>query len=190
MALPKDYSDSVQLLAFVLCPHSQWDSSLLNALSQMWGPLRHTGALYPFDQTHYYQAEMGSHLYRGVLSFESLIDPSKIGDYKKQSNAFEIQTQQATGLRFVNVDVGYMDVDKIVLPSYKKGPFKLYAGEGLWLDMQMTYAKGVFSSTPWAFEDFKRNPYQKDLQLIREKYKKALKSTSKNGFTRDQIGMI
>ena len=75
--------------------------------------------------------------------------------------------------RRVNIDIGYMDLDKVVLPSYKRGPFKLYAGNGVWLDMLLTYAKGVFYPTSWAFEDFKRNPYQHDLQLIREKFKKS-----------------
>ena len=75
----------------------------------------------------------------------------------------------------MNIAVGYMDLDKVVLPSYKRGPFKLYAGEGVWLDMLLTYAKGVFHPTAWAFEDFKRNPYQHDLQLIRERWRKAQK---------------
>ena len=76
-------------------------------------------------------------------------------------------------MRQVNIDIGYMDMDKVVLPSYKRGPFKLYAGKGVWLDMLLTYAKGLFHPTAWAFEDFKRNPYQHDLQLIRERFKKA-----------------
>ena len=69
-------------------------------------------------------------------------------------------------------------MDKVVLPSYKRGPFKLYAGKGVWLDMLLTYAKGVFHPTAWAFDDFMRNPYQHDLQLIREKFKKARKNGS------------
>jgi hypothetical protein len=39
--------------------------------------------------------------------------------------------------------------------------------------MLLTYAKGEFHPTAWAFEDFKRNPYQHDLQLIRERFKKT-----------------
>ena len=72
---------------------------------------------------------------------------------------------------------------KVVLPSYKRGPFKLYAGNGVWLDMLLTYAKGQFHPTAWAFEDFKRNPYQHDLQLIRERYKKA--GSGKNDSSKD-----
>jgi hypothetical protein len=65
-----------------------------------------------------------------------------------------------------------MDLDKVVLPSFKRGPFKIYAGDGLWLDMLLTYAKGKFHPTAWAFDDFVRNPYEHDLLLIREKFKK------------------
>ena len=76
----------------------------------------------------------------------------------------------------MNIDIGYMDLDKVVLPSYKRGPFKLYAGEGVWLDMLLTYSKGLFHPTSWAFEDFKRNPYQHDLQLIRERWRKSART--------------
>lgn len=117
---------------------------------------------------------MGENLYRGVLSFEKTIAPETIAVEKARSNALELELAESANPdhRKVNVDIGYMDLDKVVLPSYKRGPFKLYAGEGVWLDMLLTYAKGEFHPTAWAFEDFKRNPYQHDLQLIRERYKK------------------
>lgn len=165
------------MLAFVLCPGATWDSALLQTLQEAFGALRHTGALHPFDQTTYYAGEMGAGLFRGVVSFDTLIAPETIGRYKQLSNELELAGHSSDGAkRTVNVDVGYMDVDKVVLPSYKRGPFKLYAGAGLWLDMLLTYAKGAFHPTAWAFEDFARNPYQKDLLLVREKYKKALKT--------------
>jgi hypothetical protein len=41
--------------------------------------------------------------------------------------------------------------------------------------MLLTYAKGRFSPTPWAFADFAQNPYEKDLLLIREGYKKMVR---------------
>ena len=36
-------------------------------------------------------------------------------------------------------------------------------------------AKGEFHPTAWAFDDFKRNPYQHDLQLIRERWRKSVR---------------
>lgn len=171
MALAHSYSESVQLLAFVLQKGASWDTTLLAQLEKTWGRLLHQGTLFPFDKTNYYEPEMGAGLYRGVVSFECVISPEQIGAEKKRANDLELAFSTSQK-RAVNIDVGYMDLDKVVLPSFKRGPFKLYAGDGLWLDMLLTYAKGHFSPTAWAFDDFKRNPYERDLLLVREKYKK------------------
>ena len=169
------FSENAQLLAFVLQPGAEWLPEVINALERTWGKIRHKGKLFAFDKTPYYTPEMGEGLYRGVISFEKTIPPETIAEEKERSNALELTMAMADNpeSRRVNIDIGYMDSDKVVLPSYKRGPFKLYAGKGVWLDMLLTYAKGQFHPTAWAFEDFKRNPYQHDLQLIRERFKKA-----------------
>lgn len=174
MAKKQQFSEEAQLLAFILQQGPEWNPEILARLEAVWGPIRYKGKLFPFDKTPYYVPEMGENLYRGVLSFEKTIAPETIAVEKARSNALELELAESANPdhRKVNVDIGYMDLDKVVLPSYKRGPFKLYAGEGVWLDMLLTYAKGVFHPTSWAFEDFKRNPYQHDLQLIRERYKK------------------
>lgn len=178
MALPHSYSEPVQLLAFVLQKGSSWDLNLLTLLEKTWGRLIHKGALFPFDRTDYYESEMGENLYRGVLSFEYFISPEKIKIEKETSNQLELDYSMSQK-RSVNIDVGYMDLDKVVLPSFKRGPFKLYAGDGIWLDMLLTYAKGHFKPTAWAFDDFLRNPYEHDLLLVREKFKKHMSLAKK-----------
>jgi len=165
-----------QYLVFVLSREPNWTPELDAVLQELGGPLRHRGVWYPFDQTDYYSSEMGAHHFRAVASFERMIDPATIGEEKLRSIALEDRLRDANDHRLFNLDVGYMDVDKVVLPSCKRGPWKIYQGKGIWLDLVMHYAKGTFGGSPWAFEDFVRNPYQHDLLLIREKYKKALKS--------------
>lgn len=164
-----------QLLVFILKQGNTWDEPLLQILEREWGPIRHRGNWFPFDQTSYYEGEMGKNLYRSVVSFEQLIDPGQIARLKLDSIALEKTMLHESNGRSFNFDIGYMDPDKVVLPSCKAGPWKVYWGEGIWLDIVMHYAKGKFSGSPWSFEDFVRNPYQHDLLLIREKYKKALK---------------
>lgn len=177
---PSNFSENAQLIAFVLQQGAEWDSAVIEMLEKTWGPLRFKGRLFAFDKTDYYTPEMGAGLYRGVVSFEKCIAPETIALEKARSNALELTTasDERPEMRRVNVDIGYMDLDKVVLPSYKRGPFKLYAGDGVWLDMLLTYAKGVFHPTAWAFDDFKRNPYQHDLQLIRERWRKSVKAKS------------
>lgn len=176
MAEKKQFCEPVQLIAFVLQKGAEWDAALLQKLEETWGPIRYKGKLFAFDKTDYYEPEMGAGLYRGVLSFEKCIPAETIALEKARSNEFELAFANAgSEHRCVNIDIGYMDLDKVVLPSYKRGPFKLYAGEGVWLDMLLTYAKGEFHPTAWAFDDFKRNPYQHDLQLIRERWRKSVR---------------
>jgi hypothetical protein len=166
-------SPQALLLCFALLPQSlvpsqgkaPWDETL----ETHFGKIMRRGKFFPFAHTAYYEAEMGANLLRTVIGFETLISPEEILTYKLK--AIELEGKHRT----FNLDVGYMDADKVVLPSTKKGPFKLYAGRGLWLDMLLTYAKGRFSPTPWAFADFAQNPYEKDLLLIREGYKKMMR---------------
>lgn len=178
MAKKQQFCEPVQLLAFVLQKGPEWNPDVIRAMEETWGKIRYRGSLFAFDKTPYYVPEMGEGLYRGVVSFEKCIDAETIAQEKARSNELELTMASAENpdMRTVNFDIGYMDLDKVVLPSYKRGPFKLYAGGGVWLDMLLTYAKGVFHPTAWAFEDFKRNPYQHDLQLIRERWRKALRS--------------
>ncbi len=175
MATAKDFSEKVQLLAFILQEGSSWDTEWGRVLEERIAPVLHRGKWFPFDRTPYYKPEMGEGLFRSVISFERWISPETIAEEKKKANELEA-LYALGGNRRVNIDIGYMDLDKVVLPSYKRGPFKIYGGDGIWLDMLLNYAKGHFLPTAWAFEDFKRNPYEHDLLLIREKFKKRMKT--------------
>jgi hypothetical protein len=160
-----------KLIAFVIVPQSSFESSWIDKLSDCFGSLEHKGEFFPFNKTNYYKPEMGENLHRCIVSFEELVEQENIGVYKSKAIELENSLKNESGCRILNIDIGYMDFDKIVLPSTKRGPFKLYAGGGIWLDMVLTYAKGNFNPTNWAFADFKDNPYKRDLLLIREKYK-------------------
>jgi hypothetical protein len=168
------YAYLAKLIAFIIAPQNSFENTWLSAIEDKFKILEHKGEFFPFCKTDYYKAEMGKNLHRCVISFSGLVEPENIGAYKVKSIELENSLKNETGGRILNIDIGYMDSDKIVLPSTKRGPFKLYAGDGIWLDMVLTYAKGDFKPTEWAFADFKENLYRRDLLLIREKYKKAL----------------
>ena len=168
------YPYLAKLIAFIIVPQNSFEKPWISAIEGKLGALEHKGEFFPFCKTDYYKAEMGENLHRCVVSFDELMEPENIGAYKAKSIELESSLKKENGCRTLNIDTGYMDSDKIVLPSTKRGPFKLYAGDGIWLDMVLTYAKGDFKPTEWAFADFKENPYKRDLLLIREKYKKAL----------------
>jgi len=163
-----------KLIAFIIAPHNSFEGAWVSAIESKFGIFEHKGEMFPFSKTDYYKAEMGESLHRCVVSFAGLVEAQNICAYKAKSIELESEFKNKAGCRALNIDAGYMDTDKIVLPSTKRGPFKLYAGGGMWLDMILTYSKGDFKPTEWTFADFKENPYKRDLLLIREKYKRAL----------------
>lgn len=165
---------SAKLIAFIIVPQNSFEKEWQLMLTKNFGELEHKGSFFPFCKTDYYNSEMGENLHRCVVSFEGLVAPENISAYKIKAIDIEKNLTNSHGGRIMNIDIGYMDSDKVVLPSTKRGPFKLYAGNDFWLDMVLTYSKGDFKPTSWAFADFKENPYKKDLLLIREKFKRSV----------------
>jgi len=174
------FSEPALLLAFVLHPGDTLHCAFADALETCWGPILFRGQPQSFAHTDYYEQEMGSGLHRTLLAFDCLCAPENIADYKREAMSLEKQLgsadkQSSIKQRTLNIDVGYLDFDKMVLPSAKRGPFKIYGGEGIWLDMLLTYAKGAFHPTAWAFPDFSNEAYRKEMVRIREIYKKKIK---------------
>ena len=83
-----------------------------------WGRVEFEGPDHPLDLTNYYEAEMGAALKRRLISFEPLRPPDELAAAKLACNRIE-EELGAEGRRRVNLDVGYLDHNKIVLASVK-----------------------------------------------------------------------
>lgn len=158
----------------VLAPGPRPGDALWQALAGRFGPIDFKGAFVPFEATSYYREEFGSGLSRGFISFRGLFDPEGLPAFKREAAALEAELAQG-GRRTCNLDAGYLDADKLVLASFKRGPCKLYLGGGIYADMLLRYAKGRFEPQPWAFPDFQDGRYHGSLLVIREKLKSELR---------------
>jgi len=127
-----------------------------------------------FNWTDYYEAEMGKPIYRKLFSYEKLLTPDFLAAAKLLTNAIE-QQLAIEGKRKVNLDVGYLDYDKVVLASAKYGIHKIYLNQGIYADLALHYEKGKFSAYPWAFFDFQSAEYHPFFLKVREIYKTQLK---------------
>src|SRR6056297_2842592 len=138
----------------------------LAIIADRFSPIDLMSGDYLFEGTDYYEAEMGSPVYRRIFSLEELRDPLFLADAKLICN--DIEDELAIGgNRKVNLDIGYIDFNKVVLGSAKYCANKIYIGKGIWADPALQYSKGKFSPYPWAFMDFKRDIYYDFIMQIR-----------------------
>jgi len=138
-------------------------------LREKWGRLDLEGESRLFEVTDYYQPEMGSPLYRSIVSFAELMDPSEIVERKLSCN--NIEDDLALGSkRRVNLDAGYLDHNKVVLASAKAAGQKIYLDRGIYADLAGRYKSGRYQPFEWSFPDFKDGRYDRELLSIRKRY--------------------
>jgi hypothetical protein len=154
----------------VLAPMPRPPEALWESLESAFGPIDFKGEFIPFDTTEYYRDEFGGGLHRGFIAFRGLADPDGLPGMKHEAARLETAWSR-DGKRAYNLDIGYLDPDKLVLASFKRGPCKLYLRHGVYADLLLRYAKGRFDPFPWAFSDFRDGRYGKSLLAIREKLK-------------------
>jgi hypothetical protein len=168
-------ADPVKLFVAVL-----WVSpeALKNAMEDMinaWGEIDFAGADHLFDMTDYYEPEMGKSLNRRLLSFLRLASPDCLVDAKYRCNEIEDHLAGPAG-RLVNLDIGYLDHNKIVLASFKGAGQKIYLKDGVWADLVARYRGGRYFPFEWTFPDFKDGRYDQELLKIRQAYLQQLRT--------------
>lgn len=142
-------------------------------LSEKFGEIDFRSQVFDFSETDYYNEEMGENIKRIFISISKLISPDKILIAKKESAEIE-KMLSVEGKRKVNIDPGYIDLNKVVLATFKGGGCKVYIGEGVWIDIMLRYEKGKFQSFPWTFPDFAKSKYSEVLLSIRKIYKQQI----------------
>lgn len=170
--------EPVKLFAAVLFRD---DFDLEPALERMgchWGRIDYRGGAHLFELTDYYEREMGAGLKRCLVSFEDLVSPEILAGAKSLCITIE-EDLRRSGRRTVNLDIGYLDHNKIVLASCKAAGQKIYLSKGIYADLMARYSRGRYRPFEWTFFDFRDGRYDPELSRIRTAYlqsRKALKS--------------
>jgi hypothetical protein len=179
MAKPQGV-DPVKLFVAALWSFADALEKAEEEMRNHWGEMDFTGPDHPFDMTDYYEPEMGRNLKRRLLSFSRLVLPDILCRAKHTCNQIENRFAGEGGRR-VNLDVGYLDHNKIVLASFKAAGQKIYLGEGVWADLVARYRNGGSCPFEWTFPDFRDGRYDQDLLRIRQTYMKQLRIGRKYG---------
>ena len=170
---PQDV-DPVKLFVAILWAQSGPLKQACDILRSLWGDVDFTGADHPFDVTDYYEPEMGSGLNRRLVSFHRLVPPDFLSSAKHKCNEIEDRLASEKG-RLVNLDIGYLDHNKIVLASFKSAGQKIYLGDGVWADLVGRYRRDRYCPFEWTFPDFRDGRYDQELSQIRQIFLKQLR---------------
>jgi hypothetical protein len=171
MAKPRA-ARSVKLFAGLL----SGDPDLLRRARQLlvkrFGPVDSESEFWPFDQTDYYQAEMGPGLQRWFLGFAQLVPPDALAEIKHETNALEAAIADDCQLleipRPVNIDPGYLDLTKLVLATTKDRGHRIYLGQGIYAEVTLQYVQGAWQILPWTYPDYRRAEYHAFFNRLRE----------------------
>src|SRR5512139_1315140 len=174
MTKPKS-ADPVKLIVAVLWSDAPALELALVRLEERWGRIDFSGSDHPFDATDYYDSEMGPGLCRRIVSFSRLVPPESIREAKLVCNEIE-ESLAAGGRRKVNLDIGYIDHNKVVLASAKYAGQKIHLGDGIYADMIARYRDGKYRPFEWTFPDFHDGRYDGELEKIRATYLGQLRS--------------
>ncbi|HHC24227.1 MAG TPA: DUF4416 family protein [Desulfobacterales bacterium] len=146
-------------------------------LAGKFGPIDMMSRWLPFDYTSYYEPETGSPLFRRVMSFSDLIKQSFLPDIKLMTNGIELKYSEDSRRR-VNIDPGYMLLERFVLATGKNFTHRIYIGRQIYADLTLIYTKGTFQKLPWTYPDYADKKMLACLEVVRKRYIHDLKVKS------------
>jgi hypothetical protein len=125
-------------------------------LRDLLGPEISKTDVFPFSHTHYYDSKMHLPLHKYFASYDVIESPANLPLYKRIlvdiEKAFTVNNK-----RFVNIDVGYLALEKIVVASTKNFSHRLYLGMGVYGDLQFLRLQKKYKPLDWTFPDYKEN---------------------------------
>jgi len=136
----------------------------------------------PFDFTDYYEKEFGKKLIQKLFSFSTLIRQDALAEIKRITNDLEsnfakenIKNNIPCRKRKINLDPGYITLDKYILASTKNGPSRIYLNQGIYAEITLRFINKSFVTCEYTYPNYKTNEYINFLNSIRQKYKLQLR---------------
>lgn len=138
-------------------------------LAEYLGPPDMVGPWWPFQHSDYYIPEMGAGLERCLASFLHLANPEFLPDWKHYTNRLE-RALSLGGRRLVNMDIGYVSRERLVLASGKNYRHRLSLGQGIYGEATLMVEGGRLAPLPWTYPDYAGEPMLGLAERVRQKY--------------------
>lgn len=174
MSIPLEPQKAKLIVAVIINGQNTFDE-LLALLSTRCGAVERLSLWYDFNFTNYYVPEMGAPLYRRFIVFKDLINQACLPDIKLWTNTIENTFLNHVGKRHVNLDPGYLTLERFILATGKNFTHRVYLRDGIFADLTLIYTKGAFQVLPWTFPDYATETIRDFLQTVRQAYYLELK---------------
>ncbi len=167
-------SDDVKLIVSLFSPGKELVEKVIGQLSDIYGEPDWVSPEMFFDRTRYYEKEMGWPLHRRFLSFKNLIPPEMLVAVKLKTN--EIEKTYLKGLkRQINIDPGYISLERLILATGKNYIHRVYLREGIYADLTLIFKRGGFIPLEWSYPDYAHSEMIACFNTIRAQYLEQLR---------------
>ena len=147
-------------------------------LEKNFGQIDGKSHIQPFDFTDYYEEEFGKQLLQKIISFKNLIECGKLADIKIITNNLEnyiLENDTLTNKRNINLDPGYINLDKFILASTKNGPSRIYLQKGIYAEITLRFQNKSFIPAEFTYLNYQSEEYIHFLNSVRHNYKLKLR---------------
>lgn len=145
-------------------------------LEKYFGLIDLESPIIPFNFTDYYNEELGNGILRQYISFQRLIKPEYISKIKRLTIRLE-RKFMAEGKRRVNIDPGFISLDKLVLATTKDATYRIYLGKGIYAQSALFFQNKSFCTWQWTYPDYKAEMAIGFFNKVREIYKYKIAMT-------------
>ena len=174
MSAPRE-SDKVKLFSSLFSTEKDLIDRAIDELVVLFGTPDVITPWLMFDRTRYYEREMGWPLHRRFITFRELISPEELVDKKLSTNKIEGKYSK-DGKRRINIDPGYICLERLVLATGKNYTHRIYLSRGIYADLTLVFNKGTFKPLEWTYRDYSDAESIEFFNNEREKYKNQLRS--------------
>ncbi|MBI5286985.1 MAG: DUF4416 family protein [Deltaproteobacteria bacterium] len=166
----------VKLVVSLITGEKELIKPILTELENRFGAIDLLSERLEFNHTEYYNKEMGERLFRKLASFEPLIDAGELPSIKLFTNTVEDRFLTFGGRRRINIDPGYIAMEKMVLASCKNFGHRIYLRDGVYGDLTLMYRGKDFQPLAWTFPDYAEEGMRRFLRGMRDRYVMQLKT--------------
>jgi hypothetical protein len=173
MSTPSE-PDPVKRIASLIAAKEERIDRTISKLEDLYGPTDWVSPVMPFDRTRYYEREMGSPLVRKFAAFERFMAREELPGTKLETNRLEDRTREQ-GRRTVNIDPGFVCLERLVLATGKNYTHRIYLSQGIYADLTLVFHRKCFRSLAWTYPDYADAEVIEYFNGVRERYKEQLR---------------